>query len=368
MNRLMNTAIALVICFPLLMLIMKAIFKKSIMYYVSMVSIIFALICWFLAAVVALFGTANMLWATPLAFAICAYLFYGVNKRLAAPLHAAIENLQAISGGNLRVQVNKSNSKTELGVLQNSIYALTHNLKGIINEIQASVNNLSISGEQLATMSEELSSGASEQASSLEELSSMVEELASTLEANLNKTKLTGSISVQSQQLVANVAKGIHGAIAAYKQINDKVEKVNDISFQTNILALNAAVEAARAGEQGRGFSVVASEVRKLADNSKTLAIDILGLSDKNMKATEFVELEISQMLPKISESNQLVQEIVNATIEQTSGVTQVNASIQQMNHVTQQNAVASEEMSSSAEELSAQAENLSKLIGFFHI
>lgn len=366
MGRLLTTIVVLVISLPIAALILKAIFKKSIMFTVSLWSVVFALVTWLLSAVVALFGTIHMAWASPLTFAGGTLLFYSINKRLAKPLQLAIENVKSVSEGDLSVKVTQSGSKTELGILQNSIFHLAGNLRNIMSEIGASASNVAMSGEQLASMSQELSSGAAEQASSLEELSAMIEELTSTLEANVGKAELTGSISAQSRQLVANVASGTKNAIDSYKQITEKVRLVNDIAFQTNILALNAAVEAARAGEYGRGFSVVAAEVRRLADSSKALANDILEVSNSNIKVTEIVENETSKMLPKISESSQLVQEIVNSTIEQTTGVSQVNASIQQMNHVTQQNAAASEEMSSSAEELSAQAEALSQLIRFF--
>jgi len=220
----------------------------------------------------------------------------------------------------------------------------------------------------LGAMSEELSGGASEQASSLEELSAMIEELTATLESNMERAKLTGSISAQSQKLVKGVAEGSHDIIGSYRNISEKVTLVNDISFQTNILALNAAVEAARAGDHGRGFAVVADEVRKLADSSKILAKDILLVSTSSIKVTEHVEKEIAEMLPKITESTHLVQEIVNSTIEQTLGISQVNTSIQQMNQVTQQNAAASEELAAGAEELSAQAQSLKELVSFFRV
>jgi len=146
MERLITTAIILVICFPVAMVIMKAIFKKSVMYVVSLWSITFALICWFLSAVVALNGMIHMTWATPLTFALGTYLFYDINKKLSVPLHSAIENVKNISEGDLSIKVSLSNSKSELGILQNSIYTLVDNLKTIIEEIQSSANNLSMSG------------------------------------------------------------------------------------------------------------------------------------------------------------------------------------------------------------------------------
>jgi methyl-accepting chemotaxis protein len=309
-----------------------------------------------------------MAWATPLAFAVGAYLFNNINKKLAKPLNSTIESVKAISEGDLTIQVNESDSKSELGTLQNSLYHLVNSLRSVISEIQNGASNVQMSSEQLGAMSEELSSGASEQASSLEEVSAMIEELTATLESNVEKAKVTGKNTSQSNGLVTSVAEGTNNVIESYKNISDKIQSVSNISFQTNILALNAAVEAARAGEYGRGFSVVAAEVRKLADSSKVLSNDILAVSNAGVKATQQVEEEISKMLPQIAETTDLVQEIVSSTIEQTTGISQVNISIQQMNHVTQQNAAASEEMASGAEELSAQAQSLKELISFFKV
>jgi methyl-accepting chemotaxis protein len=368
MERIIITAIGLLLSGVLASFIMKFIFKKSVMYTVSLWSIAFALICWLLGALVNHLGTIHTLWASPLSFALGTYLFMDINKKLSVPLNSAIENVRALSEGDLSIKAKESKSKTELGILQNSIFHLTHNLRSVINEIQNNASNVQMSSEQLGAMSEELSSGASEQASSLEELSAMIEELTATLESNMERAKLTGTISSQSLQLVTGVAEGSHSVIDSYKSISDKVTIVNDISFQTNILALNAAVEAARAGEHGRGFAVVAAEVRKLADNSKVLAKDILEVSASSIKVTEHVEAEIAKMLPKITESTQLVHEIVNSTVEQTTGISQVNTSIQLMNQVTQQNAAASEEMAAGAEELSSQAQSLKEMVSFFRI
>ncbi|HPS13259.1 MAG TPA: methyl-accepting chemotaxis protein, partial [Prolixibacteraceae bacterium] len=178
----------------------------------------------------------------------------------------------------------------------------------------------------------------------------------------------TKNIAAQSQQMVTNVASGTNHVIESYRQIVEKINDVNDIAFQTNILALNAAVEAARAGDQGRGFAVVAGEVRKLADGSKKLAGDILDVSNESMKVNRVVETEVAEMMPQITESNNLVKEIVDSTVEQTQSIMQVNISIQQLNKVTQQNATSSEEMAASAEELSQQAASMNKLMAYFKI
>jgi methyl-accepting chemotaxis protein len=301
---------------------------------------------------------------------ITIYIFYLVSKYTQKPLQTSIANIEMLAEGVLKINIDKKciHDKDEIGQINTSLQKLSNNLQKVIGEIKSSSNNLSMSSQQLGTMSEELSSGASEQASSLEEISALLAELTDTLNQNMEKAQQTGVITSESQEMVTGLASGTKRVIDAYTDITQKITSVNDIAFQTNILALNAAVEAARAGEHGRGFAVVADEVRRLADGSKTLASDILVVTTSSVKATQMVEHEVAEMLPKISESTGLVKEIVDSTIEQTAEISQINISIQQLNNVTQQNAASSEEMAASAEELALQAESMNKLVSFFKI
>jgi methyl-accepting chemotaxis protein len=313
-------------------------------------------------------GNKNIIWCFAIVGGISIFAFIRIHNYVRRPLNQHVEIMKMISKGNLVVSLEESRSENEFGILHNTLIELVGKLKNIVYEIQVNSNNITQNSRQLESMSSALSSSASEQASTIEELSSLIEEFTSTLESNMEKAKLTGSISSQSQKLVTEVAEGTHQIIESYKQIAEKIKAVNDISFQTNILALNAAVEAARAGEHGRGFAVVAGEVRKLADGSKVLASDILNVTGSSIKVIGNVEEEIMEMLPQISESTKLVQEIVQSNIEQTTGIFQVNISIQQMNNVTQQNATASEELAAGAEELANQATSLDQLISFFQL
>lgn len=358
----------IIACYPVARIILRMIFKKSIMFKVSNAIVILLLLVSFDMSLVGQFGQIHTLWAIPLNFTIGSIIFLQIRNQLTKPLSQSIEQVKELSQGNLKIQVEKSKLTNELGILNNSIYELTDSLKRIISEIQSSSKNLTSSSIHLSSLSEELSQGASEQATNLEEVSSTFEEISATISDSLLKAESTGKISIQVKDAVLNLVGGIKNAIKSSDLISQKIEGVNDISFQTNILALNAAVEAARAGEHGLGFAVVADEVRRLADSSKILSNEVVIISATTRKEASQSEQEIGALLPLLETSTNSVQEIVQANMEQANGVVQVNDAIQQMNGVTQQNASASEEMAAQAEELAAQAEGLTDLISYFKL
>ena len=157
-------------------------------------------------------------------------------------------------------------------------------------------------------------------------------------------------------------------AAEAMSIISQKISIISDIAFQTNILALNAAVEAVRAGEQGRGFSVVAAEVRKLAERSKQAANEIVSLVNKGMKVSQLAGDKARALVPDIEKTTVLIKEISAASIEQKTGAEQINLAMQNLNVITQENASSSDELTNSSVHLSTLAANLKSAVGFFKL
>jgi methyl-accepting chemotaxis protein len=289
------------------------------------------------------------------------------SRSITSGLKKGVEFAQRLSKGDLSTQIN-IHQKDEVGELAEALNLMTEKLRDTVAEIKAGAGSIAAASIQMSRTSEELSQSASEQASTLEEVSSTMEEIASIIETSADNAKTTEEISLTAQKSIENVFSKAVDAIESGKIISSKIEIISDISFQTNILALNAAVEAARAGEHGRGFAVVADEVRRLADSSKIAAHEITKISKESLVKSESSSISLTELLPEIKKTTDLVKEIAISSEQQTQGVIQINESLQQLNLVAQQSASASEEMASSAEELSAQAEILTELVSFFKV
>jgi len=150
---------------------------------------------------------------------------------------------------------------------------------------------------------------------------------------------------------------------------------IDGIAFQTNILALNAAVEAARAGDQGRGFAVVAAEVRSLAQRSavaakeiKVLIEDSVALVDNGSQQVQQAGDTMADIESSIGRVRDLTSSIAEASVEQSTGLAQVNQAVAHMDEVTQQNAALVEEAAAAAESLMEQAQFMSEAVSVFRL
>lgn len=288
-----------------------------------------------------------------------------LRKQLSKPLGQLSTVIKEISNGNLNNRIDY-NSDDELGDMCNDIRNMNSKLTEIVGVIKDGADNLAISSEQVSQSSQEMMQGSMSQSDNIEDLSATMEQMTSNIEQNTYNAKQTNAVSQDACDKFNEVVEKINSLLDNNKSISDAISIINEIAFQTNILALNAAVEAARAGEYGKGFAVVAKEVRSLAEKSKTAADGIVEMSQKSLKLSEEASSVMQQTIPKIENTRTLVNEISNASMEQSSGANQVNDIIQRLNFTVKGNASSSEQLAANAEELASQADSLRDAINYF--
>jgi methyl-accepting chemotaxis protein len=261
-----------------------------------------------------------------------------------------------------------SENKDEIGELSNALERLTNRFGDIFIGIKKTIEQLITSGNTLSETAGKLSEGASEQASSTEQVSASMEQMSANIEQNVENAKIADAMAKKSSVEIESSSSQVKTTALSMNEIAKKTTIIDDIAFQINILALNAAVEAARAGAYGKGFGVVANEVGKLAERSKTAAQEIDSLTSKSSEIAKNSGISLEQIVPQIKKTAELVQDITNASIEQQAGSQQINNAIQQLNNVTQQNASSAEQLASNVETLNNLAEKLNNLIDFFKL
>ncbi|WP_320171589.1 methyl-accepting chemotaxis protein [Maridesulfovibrio sp.] len=257
--------------------------------------------------------------------------------------------------------------KSAVGVYGN-MKEMAMQLIRVVTDVREGSVNVASGSTELSASAEGLSQGATEQAASIEQVSASIEEMASNIHQNTLNAKTTEDIAIQAAGDARESGSAVNEAVAAMKNIAEKISIIEEIARQTNLLALNAAIEAARAGEHGKGFAVVAAEVRKLAERSGNAAGEISELSTSTVNVAEKAGSMLEKLVPNIERTAELVQEISSASAEQNSGAEQISKAITQLDAVIQQNASASEEMASTSEELSAQSMQLENTMSFFKV
>lgn len=251
-----------------------------------------------------------------------------------------------------------------------------------IHFIEESSGQVTAGSGNLADTSQSLAEGATEQASAVEELQATITTIADEAEKAAESAEQAYLQSQQYADMADNSSTDIKEMVDAMARINEASEKIGNIiseieniASQTNLLSLNASIEAARAGEAGRGFSVVADQIRQLAEESSKSAVDTRTLIEKTMqeidngsKVADRAVASIEVVVDGIRKIAASSKELSLSSTNQARVMKEAEEGINQISDVIQTNAAVAEESSATSQELSAQAALLDGLVAKFEL
>lgn len=263
-----------------------------------------------------------------------------------------------------------------------SFRGIAERLNDTMLQISQSSSQVASGADQVSTGSQALAQGAAEQASSVQELATTISDISNRVNQNADHARqasaAAGEVSMKmdmSKEKMQQMIQAMRDISTCSSEIGKIMKIIEDIAFQTNILALNAAVEAARAGSAGKGFSVVADEVRNLANKSTEASENISALIENSLKAVEsgtqiadHTAQFLMQAVNDVNEMTGIIGQISEASSEQADSISQIITGIDQISSVVQTNSATAEESAAASEELSSQSQLMKGLVERFKL
>jgi methyl-accepting chemotaxis protein len=272
--------------------------------------------------------------------------------------------LSDFASGDLTQKVSPRSENDTLGI---SLNKMSTEMRAMIGNIKEEVNVLSSSSEEILSSLAQLTSGTAESAAAVTETTTTLEELKQTAQVSSEKAKDVLANAEETLATVKASEKSVQSVIEDMDQIRDRMQiisesivklsekslaiaeimdSVNDIAEQSNLLAVNAAIEAAKAGEQGRSFSVVAQEIRTLAEQSKGATIQVRSLLNDIQNATNVAVLATEQGSKAVAKGVDQSNQTTEAIKELAGNMTRVTQSANQIVLSNQQQSIGTEQIS----------------------
>lgn len=343
--------------------------------------------------------------ATALAALIVAGGGIWFARSLTTPVRKLLEGAQRIGGGelNYRVKIERSD---EIGGLAQAFDTMAEKREQVTKAMHEAVAKLSSACAEILASTTQQASGAQEQAAAVAQTVATVDEVAQTADQSSQRAQAVGKTVQRTLEVGKAGRKTVDDSVSALQSVREKVEltaenilslaeqaqaigeiiaTVNDIAEQTNLLALNAAIEASRAGEHGKGFSVVASEVKALADQSKKATGQVRQILGQIQKATNSAVLSTEEVTKGVAEATKVsdqagqtiktladtlaaaaeaAAQIVASSGQQATGIAQIHQAMKSLDQVAKQNVIAMRQVEQAAQNLNELGAQLTELSG----
>ncbi len=303
-------------------------------------------------------------------FTLASLLVLGFTRALIRQIGGepayAVAAVKQLAQGNLEQEIVIQNHDKHS--LLYELAQMRANLAQIIHSVLIKANALSEVAHHITHTADFLTQSALQYAASVEQTNASLEELNASVKKNAENANFTNQIATTSANEAFNGGEAVKRTVGAMHQVAEKIELIEDIAYKTNLLSLNAAIEAASAGEHGKGFSVVAAEVRKLAENSRQTAQEINQLTEHSVAIAEEAGKVLATVVPNIQQTAQLVANITLSSAEQSQGLNQITRAINQLDTTTQQNADMASQLNDTAADMRSHAEGLQQIVAFFNL